>query len=284
MLGYLLDSRRDHGLGDTLLREFLTHIQSEILDPHLKKILSTPFIDVEISLEEPYSLNGARKDIDIQARFLSQDRKEQFLIIIENKLKTGAANPQQLADYYRAVIEDDNTIKNLLIVFLTPSSSPTGYVNEFENLEVHEGHSKMRVYWNEKDNNLLQMIKNILRREINAEINPVNEYMRHTLKAFVVYLEDVFANSSGKPQRRGEDIGKLVEDRTIHTKVHGECTIVLRDSGQIQVLIDKEKQVAKPILRAIINEYQLDVKLEGITTQQMGKRILDALQDKPQGF
>jgi hypothetical protein len=59
MLGYLLNSNRDHGLGDTFVRHFLAALDSV----RFRNIISMEFIDSQVSLEEPYELHGSRKDI-----------------------------------------------------------------------------------------------------------------------------------------------------------------------------------------------------------------------------
>jgi len=78
MLGYLLDSNKDHGLGDAFVRAFLSIIDEE----RFKDILNFDFIDSQVSLEEPYQLNGSRKDIDIQLLVLDKSKAEKHRIII----------------------------------------------------------------------------------------------------------------------------------------------------------------------------------------------------------
>lgn len=94
MLGYLLDTRRDHGLGDTFFREFLSLLNKENDDERFSKYLDWSFIDTDILLEEPYELHDSSKYIDIQASILKRDEQgnsqEDFRIIIENKIKDNA--------------------------------------------------------------------------------------------------------------------------------------------------------------------------------------------------
>lgn len=63
MLGYLLDSNKDHGLGDVFVRKFLEALDGQ----RFASILSLDFIDSQVSLEEPYLLGPSRKDIDIKS-------------------------------------------------------------------------------------------------------------------------------------------------------------------------------------------------------------------------
>lgn len=127
MLGYLLDTRREHGLGDTFFRKFLTLLNKKGYDDRFDSYFKKPFINTDILLEEPYELNGSTKYIDIQISIMEQDEQgnsqENFRIIIENKIKDSSITNGQLDDYYQAILEDDNTIDNLAIVYLTPVSN-----------------------------------------------------------------------------------------------------------------------------------------------------------------
>ncbi|MEZ5497241.1 MAG: hypothetical protein R3F25_10535 [Gammaproteobacteria bacterium] len=72
MLGYLLDSNKDHGLGDAFVRKFIEFQDNSIL---LVGSYKEIFINSQVSLEEPYRLDGKRKDIDIQIIILDEKKK-----------------------------------------------------------------------------------------------------------------------------------------------------------------------------------------------------------------
>lgn len=283
MLGYLLDTRRDHGLGDTFFREFLSLINNEADDGRFDKYLEELFIDTDILLEEPYELNGFSRYIDIQVSILKKDEQgnsyEDFRIIIENKIKDSSVTEGQLDSYYKAIIEDENTIDNLAIVFLTPSTERKSLKTEFKNLKLLDPkHVKVWISWSDKDQSIIKILKKILRKESEGEINPINEYTRHTIKAFIGFLNTTVTSSKDKTHRFGEDIGEIVDN--IQVKLEGEnqkYRIIRRDSQQIQVFKNGEKVTAKPILRRIIKKRKFDIPLSGINTRTMGRRVLEKL-------
>jgi hypothetical protein len=282
MLGYLLDTRRDHGLGDTFFREFLSLLNKESKDQRFSKYLEWSFIDTDILLEEPYELYGSDKYIDIQLSILKKDSQENsqedFRIIIENKIKDTSTSKGQLSSYYRAIIQDDSTIDNLAIVFLTPASNRKSLKSEFRNLDLQNpNHVKSWIRWNEKENSIIKILKKILRKESEGEINPINEYTRHTIKAFILFLNATVSSTKDRTYRFGEDIGEIIE--SIEVKLEGgkEYEIVRRDSQQIQVFEDQEKVTAKPILRSIIKAKNLDVPISGINTRTMGRKVIEKL-------
>jgi hypothetical protein len=273
MLGYLLDSNKDHGLGDSVIRKLLQTIDNE----RFKEITSSGFIDSQVSLEEPYQLNGKRKDIDIQIILLNENKKECHRVIIENKIKTGAANPKQLNDYYRAILTDEPSIKKLTIVFLTPKVSNRQLSTEFNNLVLqNKDHGKYWIHWSSGDNCISKILQELLELEVAGEINPINEYMRHTLKAFIRHSSLTTDPSIQKTMRTGEDIGEILEETEIKTK-SGEYRVVRRDSTQIQVfnIETGDKEVARHILAEYIDENNIGIQHEKYNTRTIGKKFFE---------
>lgn len=274
MLGYLLDSNKDHGLGDAFVRVFLQKIDATLFE----KFLSQSSINSSVILESSYELDGSRKDIDIEISLLDENREIAHTIIIENKIKAGAANPKQLGDYYNAILQDDSNIENLLIVFLTPESNTAQLIAEFNNLKVNESlnHRKKWIYWDSANNDgILAMVKDILNMEAQGEINPINEYMRHTLKAFVRHSSMAVQPKGLRTMRTGEDIGEIIEEANIKLKDGTSYRVVLRDSTQIQVfnLENGDKEIARHILAKFIDENKLKIPHRELNTRSIGKQF-----------
>lgn len=288
LLGYLLHTGKDHGLGDSFFRNFLVLLKGQEsgngLDAIVDKILSRPFVSTVVELEAIYELKEKRKDIDLQVAVLSGDKsaekKEDYRFIIENKIKAGAANPKQLAEYYAAVLEDDDSIENLIVVFVTPKANHSALQEEYDRLAVRVGHHKAWVYWNDEDKGVLGTIQAMLEKEVRGELTPINEYMRHTLKAFVQHVNSVVSRSPQGSPRFGEDIGDIVEDVEVTLQNGTTYRVVRRDSGQVQVYLDDEKVMAKGVLREIIKERNFDIRLKKITTPNMGRQVLRALREE----
>lgn len=288
MLGYLLSPNGDHGLGDTFIRAFLDLINKTSHLDIFKEIPTEGLINANVELEVHYNNKEKRNDIDIQISILDKRvSKEIHRIIIENKIKTGAANPKQLVDYYKSVIKDKDfqiEAPELTIIFLTPDSSVSSLSTEFDNLNklIDSKHNSAWIKWSIDNNSdcILGIIKSILSKELNAEINPINEYMRHTLKAFVKYVDSVTSVRNGeRKMRTGQDIGDIVDDIIISTKDEIEYRIIRRDSTQIQVynVETGEKETARYIMAQYIDEKGLDIEHERYNTRTIGKKLLDIL-------
>lgn len=279
-LGYLLDSTKDHGLGDTFLRAFL-----EQLDPQtFASVLAQPHIRTDVLLEQGYSLSSSTCNLDIEVWIYDDDGDEAFRLVIENKIRSGTANPKQLARYYQAVLEDDPKVRNLYVVFLTPAVNTSALNAEFTALKVDakRQHYAKRIYWDSVNGGVLPILRNIMSREMVGDINPINEYMRHTIKAFIRHTSALTAGAT-KTMRTGEDIGDIKEEHEIILDDGRAFRIVMRDSTQVQVfdVVTGDKQVARRILGAYIDENGLDIPHQQLATRQIGKQFFDYMASRP---
>ena len=274
MLGYLLDSSENHGLGSAFVKMFLEEVNSE----RFKDFFNKPSIDYRVSLEEEYELCGKTKYIDIQID-LFEKKKEKGLhrIIIENKIQKGAANEEQLKDYYDAVINKSDIEKEkITFVFLTPKCKSTKLDTEYKNLNISE-EQKRWIYWDNNVNSISSILKQILLKESLGEIDPINEYVRHTLKAFRKYCIETFSASSQKIQQVniGDEVNRM--ELPLSNDIF---TVIKRDSGQIQVFDNEGERVpAKPVLIQYIEENEninvsyLKNDSTKCNTREIGRRL-----------
>ena len=286
MFAFLLNPNQDHGLGRKVIDNFLSQANKDLYG----KYINNYKVKFDIDLEVPYRHNNKRNDIDIQIKIMDTSYNELHRIIIENKIKTGASNPKQLKAYYQAVLNDKGNDdpfeldkENLSVIFLTPKQKNKGLEEEFDNLEINS-ENKSWLYWNSNDNNentIVKLIQNILKQEQEAVISPVNEYMRHTLKAFAHYIIETINISNGK-NRVGVDIGQIKRREKIKIDQE-EYIITLRDSGQIQLFDGNEDRVvAKPLLKKFAENERIETNGDKETTRTLGAKIfkhIDSVQD-----
>ena len=275
MLGYLLDSSENHGLGSAFVKMFLEEVNGE----RFKNFLNNPLIDYRVSLEEEYELFDKTKYIDIQIDlFEKKTEKGLHRVIIENKIKKGAANEDQLKDYYDAVTSKSDIEKEkITFVFLTPKCKSTKLGAEYKNLNISE-EQKRWIYWDDDVNSISYILKQILLKESLGEIDPINEYVRHTLKAFRKYCIETFSVSSSRKIQQG-NIGDEVDRMELELS-NGTFIVIKRDSGQIQVFDDGGERVpAKPVLIQYIEENEninvsyLKKDSTKCNTREIGRRL-----------
>ena len=273
MLAYLLNPNQDHGLGRKVINSFLelannNEIYSGFIDNESLKF--------DIDLEVPYWCENKRNDIDIQIKVLDGSYNELHRIIIENKIKSGAANSKQLNLYYQAVINDkDNddafelSRENLSVVFLTPKLKSNGLYDEFNNLVID---NKAWLYWNSEDlveTTIVKLIQDILKLEQEARISPINEYMRHTLKAFTHYIIKTISISDGK-NRVGIDIGDY--GGPIVKRCEHKAGMIKLATGNDPISKHQEK-----IFRSVVNTH-LETGVPILTHTNSGKQALEQVE------
>ena len=279
MLAYLLNPNQDHGVGNKFLKSFLElSNENNIYSIYIEKIGTTQ-LKFDIDLEVQYYYNGKRSDIDVQIKIFDNNWNELHRIIIENKIKTGAANPKQLEQYYEAVINDENdeniSEDKLSVIFITPDLNNKILEEEFYYLKTDK---KTWIYWNsslEDKNTVVRIIQSILTQEQNAEISPINEYMRHTFKAFSYFVNKTLDTSVNK-FRFGENIGEI--EKEISLEIDNKLyKLILRDSGQIQLFDENDiKVVARPLLKNYLEKNKIIIT-DKKTTRQYGQKIFEIL-------
>lgn len=172
-LAYLLDPTEDHDLKNIFLNEFLKLIgmsESEI------ESLSTN--DIEIELE--YSVEDDKeKRIDIVIK------TKDHVIAIENKISEQSKQKNQLQEEYDGLKKDKIAANTPIIMcYLVPE-------NKGEKITIKDNDKQCVVLWSD----IMNELTSILQQENSAEINPINDYVKHTLKAFINFM-----NSTLKPK------------------------------------------------------------------------------------
>jgi len=284
VIGYLLNPSNEHGISDEFLKMFFYAVSQEntLFNPIYEKINSGLY-NIQVDLEVRYKHNRKDNDIDIEIKVFDRNWDEEFKVIIENKIKDGAANDMQLFNYYEAVVNgknlesEENTLDKdkIFAVFLTHDTDSTKIKSEYDTLEIS---NKCWLNWNSIDNQKLtisKMIKNILQKEHEASISPINEYRRHTFKAFAYYIDRMLSKQERSKLRKG-DIGDVKKEALIMI-VNEEYKIILRDSGQIQLENEQgEKVEARQLLIKYLEQEKQDFRENG-STRQFGNAIFNYL-------
>ena len=297
MLGYLLDPHANHGLGQTVLRMFIEELEVQTGSKILEDLLKQDFIEGYVELESPYMYGSTRCYLDIEIRITARRRDEDVCrIVIEDKLRTEAAQSGQLVKYYNAIRSDEEYLSNpalIHFVYLTPDSNHSLLASEYEELgkSLDAGDYTAWINWSGQVNRsgmIVGVVQKILILESQGEIDPINEYIRHTLKAFIRFLNQTTVvqsnNATQLSPRFGEDIGEIVDEAEVALSDGSKYRIVRRDSQQIQVfnLSTGEKEVAKPLMRLVMEEKDI-MNPEHVdfhkkhTTRTLGKYLIDIL-------
>lgn len=234
-LGYLLNPKEDHGLGDAFLKRFLQHL---LENDKLKFMNGGGNLSIHSNFEFEVLLEQAFKDddddnnngkgnqiVDIvilcykkkpqKGQFLAEEiikqKKEgglpEHIFLIENKISDTAVREGQLKEQF------DQTINKLTkleikdpqglvsVIFVTPGGKNS--IKEFEDLK--EADKKIHLLWNKKDDK--PSVSEMIREIIENESKPIDAYCKYTLKAFLEFIENGFKSTiiEEKEEKQGKD-------------------------------------------------------------------------------
>ncbi|MBT2289305.1 PD-(D/E)XK nuclease family protein [Paenibacillus albidus] len=299
MLGYLLSPRQPHGLGDLFLKRFLSTLNNfGGCKGRFGSVLDTKYpLEAEVLLEEPYSHLGKKWFVDLVIQIYTKasplnDKNEIHRIIIENKIHPQSSNSIQLRSEFLAVLEDlksqqaQNTT-DITMVFLTPDITIGPLQSEFNALldDDLENHRKAWLKWT-GDSSIISIIRSVLKDESIGDIDPISDYMRHTLKAFIRHVLDSQEELKNPSTIKSNDPGEIKEfvlarmDDVLYR-------IEQYDSSTIRVynLETQENEVALPMLKRINIELQLGLDThfsrgQAKNTRHLGKEIIRSLKEQ----
>lgn len=286
MLGYILNPHSDHGLSDLFLRRFLKEVgknSGRDYSEFLKGDYST-----DITYESPYEYKGKTRRVDIDLKVFNNDN-ECLRVLIENKIRATSSDKDQFLEEYLGVCEnlDDEGIDNIdvVMVFVTPSEIDSGLSGEYKSLDeslIRQNHIKKWIFWDGFDieNSIVYILKQLLVDEHIMLINPIPEYVRHTIKAFVSYVQGSLTKSNTnlrhKPLKDDSITSSFelwIDDKEYRIEEYSSSAIKVLD------LKDDKYVSAKPILRKTIQTLRMPISLENNNgnlknTRQLGKDVL----------
>lgn len=223
-LGYLLNPKEDHGLGDAFLKRFLEPLfkNPDLKDLKDRNLSIRSNFEIEVVLEKAFKKSTGKKEIvDIiilcyekesqQGMFLGDaiikqkdtgQAKLRHIFLIENKIRPESITKKQLKLQYAQTIDKlielkiKDPQKLVSVIYVTPKVKDA--IDEYENFT--ETGSKSHLYWkkdkrddsnSENDIYISKIIKNI----INEDYPPIDAYCKYTLQAFLEFIESDFQSS-----------------------------------------------------------------------------------------
>ncbi len=283
MLAYLLSPNGSHGLEDVFLKRFLEFIMSQNEDT--KKILNYILsgvgkIKAQVLLENGYKVNNKPVYPDIDIRLFNHhlkgsNKNEYCRIIIENKIKVSTANEQQLELEYEAIRKSINENVKIIMVFLTPESEKSSLKNEFQILKKENLKKDQKVWlnWkNKKNEDVVSILKSVLKSEDDFKIDPISNYVRYTIKAFIRHIIE---NNNVEGIEEVVSVSLSSGNYRIEKYLNSAVKVFNLDLG-------KYEQNTKSILKKINSEMNLNIDLyhktgTEVNTRFLGKKIIKEL-------
>lgn len=241
-LGYLLDPKEDHGLGDAFLKRFLTPLFEKDNNDDLSFMSGRDLsirsnFEFIVLLEQTFKEevdDGENKIVDIvilcyekeaqSGQFLAENiikqkqekvAKPKHIFLIENKINDSSSEPEQLKKQFQQTINKITKLgikdaqKLVSVIYVTPDGKSCN--KEFEDFEKSKKtNNKLHLYWSKNDDK--NTISNIIRDILDNENRPIDAYCNYTLKAFLEFIENDFKSTIKEELEKKREIPYFIYD------------------------------------------------------------------------
>ena len=213
-LGYLLDPKADHGLGFEFLKAFLEQFTAEEeFDPEKYEyqvfyeqafkegILAKQIVDIVVVC---YTIDLGTGKESLVKGFLNNSKSVEKIFLIENKIRADSITAGQLERQFNSTASelDDNLNAEIYSIYVTPEDQK--FSDEFDLAKLNR---KAHLFWlkNDDETSIKSILTNILRLESSGDLEPLNEYTLHTIKAFTKFIETGFKSEKQEEKERVND-------------------------------------------------------------------------------
>ncbi len=298
-MNYLLDSSNELNNSFFVLFAHLIDTQIEtdkictLLDIKQKSIRQQILRFTEnytVSSEPEYAIkgtDGSKQIPDILLRINSKQTEEDIaFIIIENKINKAAIKNGQIEkqyDYFTLTDEYDKD-KPVYSILISPDDIA------FEKLYKPAISKNIRTLWlkwlshSNNDTSIEAILRDLIKHEHNADIEPIDPNTQFIIKSFVDYLSTEFAQKeNGKKNYSFKGFNVVgIAQASIGKEVY---TIKRFSNNMIRLFNENDDLLeidVKPILRQINTIYEFDIDLLHSTgkaknTQIFGREIITKL-------
>ena len=177
-LAYLLQQDAGHDLKDEFLKRFIELIENKT---GLEKLYDF-YDNVSVDLEEYFENDEKNRTIDISIRI-----NNDIYIGIENKISRGALQKTQFREEYGCIRNSFKYSRGKKVIMVMLAPNEKGCFEVFKGLTLQKNDKKAFITWEDVCNIILE----ILEDERNCIINPIMDYTKMTLRAFVYYIKNI---------------------------------------------------------------------------------------------
>jgi hypothetical protein len=223
---------------------------------------------------------------DMLVRIFSKDKEEiKVFFLIENKIKKGSLTSGQLEkqmSFFKK--SDEDYIENIPVysIFITPDD------DIFKSFYESAKNNNVDTIWLKWVNHIEceisieAVLRELVKHEQKAEIEPIDQNTLYIIKSFVDYLATEFSEKEQRKLSFSVDGFKVVTQA--ETKIDNINYTIKKFENKMIRVFDADDELldikVKPFLRKINKEYNLCIEEEGKNTQVLGEEYIVALNKK----
>jgi hypothetical protein len=264
------------GLGQRTLRERIAHLTKNYV----------------ISAHPEYSIINGQGELipDVFVRIVSKNQETDVCyLLIENKIKRAAANPNQVLNQYNHFIQSDEYVHNLPIYSVLISIDDNVFSPMLANVVDVNANSAWLLWTNHQNSekSIESTLRKLIKHDFEAEIAPLNPNTLFILKSFVDYIATEF--SYRENIIRNYNVNGFEVVSSVNVTLDGSPYFLRRydnDMVRIYNVNDEECRPALPLVKRINQTYNLNIDINHTTgtpknTQVLGRNVIDALNSQP---
>jgi len=223
---------------------------------------------------------------DILVRIYSKDKEEiKAFFLIENKIKIGAVAIGQLekqVSFFKT--SDEDYVQNIPVysIFITPDD------DAFKSSYEHARNENINTIWLkwtnhvEHDISIEAILRDVIKYEHKAEIEPIDLNTQFIIKSFIDYLSTEFSKNERRKLNYSIDGFDVVAHAEI--KIDSKYYTIKKFENKMIRIFDNDGELldikVKPFLRKVNTEYNLRIDENRKNTQVLGEEYIIALKRK----
>ncbi len=202
-LAWLLDPGQSHGCGALFLKRLLEIIDKDKFSIWTEKLINTVSyrqlspIKVDVMVEETVENPAGRRSRDVDIVIILSNGESSHILAIENKIRESAYDDNQIIEEYEGLVSGYSDAE-ISFLYLTPSKSDR-FRKAFSLLP--ENITSLHLSWTKGKSNEItfaDIMRNILRDDSEAKIDPLSQEVRFVLKSFILFAENGFRSQAYK--------------------------------------------------------------------------------------
>lgn len=207
---YLIDPNENHSLDLEFTKRFVELILPDIdfnvnnydCQVFLEQKIGTERVDIVIVFYKTFV--GSKSQSKLK-QFIENKKEVERIILVENKIRTNK-NPNQVLRQRASALDQFNLEEsNIHSVYLTPDKP----IFKQEFIAVKDAYTTHCLWHNEDDKivTITDILKDIIKDETEGVIEPIAQYTKQTLKAFIQFVASDFKSEKKlKQDKKARDL------------------------------------------------------------------------------
>ncbi|HEY4064162.1 MAG TPA: hypothetical protein VGM30_19785 [Puia sp.] len=294
-LSYLLDSSNE--LNNSFLLLFFLLVDDNLQENKILNLLNlrqTTLRDKVLEFnkrytviaEVEYAINNRKQIVDILLTVANKNEDDIAYLLIENKIKKEANNPEQAVKQYNFFKQSEDYTPGLPIYSILLTADSDRFFGMHKNALAANDHSVWLKWTNAKEanNSIEAILRKLIKNEHEAEIQPIDPNTQFIVKSFIDYMLSEYSQKEGG--QRNQSFNGFAVVSAANYVIDGRIYFLRRFENNMVRIFDVNDSLleldVKPVLRKLNELYHLGVTLDfpggrKKNTQHLGRDIINAL-------